>query len=140
MLVLSARCSGADEIPLDRAEQSSTFYSVANAIDGDPTSRTSTISENPAWLRVYFQNFSNVGKVVIEKGGSRSPSCVYTVSVYDGEVETVCGRYTRKDSQYYNEMVQCGGKGGDSVSLKQTECDKQLVVFEMKVYHGQGEY
>ena len=39
MLVLSARCSGSDEIPLDRAEQSSTFNyrKAAYAIDNKDT-------------------------------------------------------------------------------------------------------
>ena len=142
MLVFSARCSGADEIPLDRAEQSSTYntYSAANAIDDDPSTGSITNREDPARLRVYFKSSSNVEQVVIEKGFSFNASCVYTVSVYDGEVETECGTYTGKAYRYYyNEAVQCGGKGGDSVSLKLTECDKQLVVFEIKVY-GQGKY
>ena len=95
MLVLSARCSGADEIPLDRAEQSSTHISAnsgaaVGAIDGDLTTRSKTSREDPAWLRVYFQNSSNVEKVVIEKGGGYDASCTFNVSVYDGEVETVC--------------------------------------------------
>ena len=78
MLVFSARCSGADEIPLDRAGQSSTYntYSAANAIDGDPSTQSITNQDNPAWLRVYFQSSSNVGKVVIDKGRSWSSSCV----------------------------------------------------------------
>ena len=142
MLVLSARCSGADEIPLDRAEQSSTLstYSAANAIDGDLNTGSCTSSESPAWLRVYFKSSSNVKQVVIEKGFSNAASCVYTVSVYDGEVETVCGTYTGKAyGVYSNEAVQCGGKGGDSVMLEQTGCTQYLCVFEIKVY-GQGKY
>ena len=140
MLVLSARCSGADEIPLDRAEQSSTWstYSAANARDGDLTTGSITNLEDPAWLRVYFQSPSNVGEVVIEKSYSYDASCVYTVSVYDGEVETECGTYTGiPRGGFYNETVQCGGKGGDSVMLKQTVCTTFLSVFEIKVY-GQG--
>ena len=144
MLVLSARCSGADEIPLDRAEQSSTLsydgvtYSAARAIDGDPNTGSCTSSESPAWLRVYFQSSSNVGKVVIEKGRSYDASCVYTVSVYKEEVETECGTYTGKAAYNYysNEAVQCGGKGGDSVKLEQTVCTQYLRVFEIKVYQG----
>ena len=138
MLVLSARCSGADEIPLDRAEQSSTIstFSAANAIDGNLTTRSNTSKKNPAWLRVYFQSSSNVKKVVIEKGLGYDASCVYTVSVYDRVVETVCGTYTGKYGYDYNETVQCGGKGGDSVSLKQTGCTRRLSVFEIKVYQG----
>ena len=142
MLVLSARCSSSSEIPLDRAEQSSTYktYSAANAIDGDLTTRSITNREDPAWLRVYFQNSSNVEKVVIEKGFGYDASCVYTVSVYNGEVETVCGTYTGKAyGVYYNERVQCGGKAGDSVRLKLTGCERCLIVYEIKVY-GQGKY
>ena len=146
MLVFSARCSGADEIPLDRAEQSSTrknqgvTYYAARAIEGDPSTESVTNADNPAWLRVYFENSSNVKQVVIEKGYSGSSSCVYTVSVYDREVETVCGAYTGiPRGFYYNETVQCGGEAGDSVSLKMTSCTQYLVVFEIKVY-GQGKY
>ena len=137
MLVLSARCSGADEIPIDRAEQSSTYFAAAaNAIDGDLTTRSKTYQEDPAWLRVYFLSSSDVEKVVIEKGYSKDSSCVFTVSVYDGEVETVCGTYTGKaySKPYYNETVQCGGKRGDSVRLGQTGCERYLLVYEIKVY------
>ena len=137
MLVLSVRCSGADEthLELTRAEQSSTpTYNAAEAIDDDTDSFSQTNSEDPAWLRVYFQDSSNVGKVVIEKGYSGSPSCTFTVSVYDGEVGTVCGTYTGKYSYYYNEMVQCGGKGGDSVRLEHTRCTQYLTVNEIEVY------
>ena len=98
MLVLIARCSGSDEIPLERAEQSSTFRSdrtAANAIDGDLITRSVTTPENPAWLRVYFNSSSTVERVVIE-GYSYDAACVWTVSVYDGEVQTVCGTYTGK--------------------------------------------
>ena len=98
MLVLIARCSGSDEIPLDRAEQSSTYSSsfiAAKAIDGDLDTNSITTSEDPAWLRVYFTSSSTVERVVVEKGYTYSPSCaLMTVSVYDGEVETVCGTYT----------------------------------------------
>ena len=66
-----------------------------------------------------------------------STLCLWTA--YEGEVETVCGTYTGKDLWYYNEVVQCRGKGGDSVRLKLTECDIQLDVFEIKVC-GQGKY
>ena len=99
MLVLSARCSGSSVIPLDRAEQSSTdmTYIAAKAIDGNLGSRSRTIQENPAWWRVYFTSSSTVERVVVEKGVSHSPACVFTVSVYDGVTETVCGTYTVKD-------------------------------------------
>ena len=144
MLVLSARCSGADEIPLDRAEQSSTWYYhiAANAIDNDLTTKSKTTREDPAWLRVYFLSPSIVGKVVInrvviKRGRSYDAPCTFTVSVCDREVETVCGAYTGKDGLYYNEMVQCGGKEGDSVRLKQTGCTQHLNLHEIKVY-GKG--
>ena len=142
MLVFSARCSGADEIPLDRAEQSSTYitFSAARAIEGDPSTQSVTNADNPAWLRVYFENSSNVEQVVIEKGYSGSSSCVYTVSVYEREIVTACGAYTGiPRGFYYNETVQCGGKAGDSVSLKMTSCTQYLVVFEIIVFR-QGKY
>ena len=125
-----------DLIPLDRAEQSSTWSNdiAANAIDGDLATRSAASSESDPWLRVYFLSSSNVGKVVIEQGYSFYDSCTFNVSVYDGEVETVCGTNTGKYSYYYNEMVQCGGKEGDSVRLELTGCTEYLAVFEMKVY------
>ena len=98
MLVLITRCSGSEEIPLDRAEQSSTLsiFSAAKAIDGDLTTRSITTLEDPAWLRVYFSSSSTVERVVVEKGKSYDTACVFTVSVYDGGVQTVCGTYTGK--------------------------------------------
>ena len=95
-LVLVARCSGSDEIPLDRAEQSSTFMPAHDAIDNNLSTYSSTYNEDSAWLRVYFTSIYTVERVVVEKGGSNSAACVYTVSVYDGEVQTVCGTYTGK--------------------------------------------
>ena len=143
VLVLSARCFGADEIPLDRAEQSSTYsnsdFIAANAIDSDLNTKSATEQGNPVWLRVYFQNSSDVGEVVIEKGRSGCSLCIYTVSVYDSEVGTVCGTYTGKYGFYSNETVQCGGKRGDSVRLERTGGPKPLYVFEIKVYE-QGKY
>ena len=109
-LVLIARCSGSDVIPLDRAELSSTYNSTyiaaaAGAIDGNLTTRSVTTAEDPAWLRVYFKSSSTVGRVVVEQGFSYSTSCgwttLFTVSVYDGGAETVCGTYTGK-----SELVQ----------------------------------
>ena len=102
ILVLITRCSGSDEIPLDRAEQSSTnigssTYTAANAIDGDLGTYSFTYEEDPAWLRLYFTSSSTVERVVVEKGWGYDTACVWTVSVYDGEVQTVCGTYTGKD-------------------------------------------
>ena len=107
MLLLIARCSGSDEIHLDRAEQSSTLTSdhnefssstfiAANAIDADLNTESATTEENPAWWRVYFTSSSTVERVMVEKGYCRGADCVFTVSVYDGEVQTVCGTYTGK--------------------------------------------
>ena len=99
MLVLITRCSGSDEIPLERAEQSSTYRShrtAAKAIDNDLTTYSATTAEDPAWLRVYFSSSSTVGRVVVERGYSYDAACVWTVSVYDGETEKVCGTYTGK--------------------------------------------
>ena len=97
-LVLSARCSGSDEIPLDRAEQSSTYWdsTAAKAIDGNLATRSRATTEDPTWLRVYFTSSSTVGKVVVEQGLGKDAACVFTVSVYDGVTETVCGTYTGK--------------------------------------------
>ena len=83
MVIVSARCSGSDEIPLDRAEQSST-YGVAyasKAIDNDLETDAYTLGAEATWLRVYFTSSSAVGKVVIEKGKSYAQSGVYTVHV-----------------------------------------------------------
>ena len=100
-LVLIARCSGSDEILLDRAEQSSTLnnnfkFRAASALDGDLTTGSVTTPEDPAWWRVYFTSSSIVERVVVEKGYNEITACVYTVSVYDGETEAVCGTYTGK--------------------------------------------
>ena len=97
-LVLIARCSCSDEIPLDRADQSNTFgsYIAASAIDGDLGTQSIALSESSRWLRVYFTSSSTVGSVEVQKGKSYGPACVWTVSVYDGEAGTVCGTYTGK--------------------------------------------
>ena len=99
MILLS---SGSDEIPLDRAEQSGLHVSglenagAANAIDNDLETGaiTGNANEDHLWLGVYFQSSYTVDKVVVEKGSSIDSACVWTVSVYDGEIETVCGTYT----------------------------------------------
>ena len=98
MLVLSAKCSTFSEIPLDRADHSSTWSHniAAKAIDGKLATSSLTYDEDPAWLRVYFTSSSTVERVVVEKGYSNEAACVFTVSVYDGETETVCGTYTGK--------------------------------------------
>ena len=102
MLVLIARCSGSEEIPLDRAEQSSTNrrygdrFIADHAIDGNFTTSSLTSNEDPAWLRVYLTSSSTVERVVVEKDNSPATACVKTVSVYDGEEGTVCGTYTGK--------------------------------------------
>ena len=106
LIVLIAMCSGSDEIPLYcRAEQSSTYSSILsilfnypanNAIDNVLTTYSSTIEEDPAWLRVYCTSPAALQlRVVIEQGYNYDATCVYTVSVYDGETETVCGTYTK---------------------------------------------
>ena len=97
-LVLIARCSGSDEIPLGRAEQSSNYSSdiAANAIDGDLRTGSRTTRESPAWLRVHFTSSSTVDKVVVESGHSNSAACLYRVSVYYKGSETICGTYTKE--------------------------------------------
>ena len=100
-LVLIARCSGSDEIPLDRAVQSSTWSPyiahAAWAIDGNLGTSSGTNGEDPDWLIVYFTSSSIVERVVVESGHSKSLACVWTVSVYDEETATVCGTYASKD-------------------------------------------
>ena len=95
MIVLSERCSGYEEILLDRAEQSSTDRDnvAANAIDNLPGTNAITSQEDPAWLRIYFKSLSTVEKVVVEKAHSSDSASVFTVLVYDGEKGTVCGTY-----------------------------------------------
>ena len=106
MLILGARCSDT-EIPLERAEQSSTgtaslLFSckAAYAIDKKASSYSKTKKENPAWLSVYFKSSSAVEKVVIQ-GEGYGTNCVMTVSVYNGETGEVCGTYTKP-----NKLVQ----------------------------------
>ena len=84
-------------LPLARAEQSSKFnkdHTAARAIDGNPDTASWTKKEDPAWLRIYLKKKATVEKVVIEKGSNKDVACVLTVSVYDGEAQTVCGTYT----------------------------------------------
>jgi len=138
-----------DEIPIERAEQSSDYfsaYSADKALDGDFSSPAVTAKEDNPWLRLYFTSSSNVEKVVIEEGRAYDvPSCTYSVSVYKGEVKTLCGTYTRtgaggKVKHYFNEAVQCGGKEGDSVVLEVTGCTTRLSIYEIKVYsQAQGD-
>ena len=106
MLVLNARRSGSDEIPLllERAEQSSNYdakWTADKAIDNDLATASQTGKGLQPWLRIYFKSSSKstVGKVVIEKGEGHSPACLVTVFVYDGEAGTVCGTgtYTGKN-------------------------------------------
>jgi len=136
-----------DEIPIERAEQSSDYfpaYSADKALDGDFSSPAVTAKEENPWLRLYFTSSFNVEKVVIEEGRAYDvPSCTYSVSVYKGEVKTLCGTYTRtgaggKVKHYFNETVQCGGKEGDSVMVEVTGCTVYLSIYEIKVY-SQGE-
>ena len=97
MLILGATCSDEKEIPLARAEQSSTDrYDASCTIDNNINSASYTHAEVTSWLRVYFTSSSTVGRVVVEKYTSHSAACVWTVSVYDGETGTVCGTYTDK--------------------------------------------
>ena len=42
--------------------------------------------------------------------------------------------YSKPLSHYYNEVVQCGGKRGDSVKIELTTCVYILICNEMKVY------
>jgi len=143
MLVLSARCSGSDEIPLDRAELSSTYgtsYSADRAIDNDLVTRALTDKEDPAWLRVYFKSSSEVERVEIKKGFNRDNACSNSVSVYKGEVRTLCGTYT-KPRGIYSETVQCGGKRGDSVMLEMTGCkENKLQMYEIQFYYPGRHY
>ena len=83
-------------LPLVKAEQSSTFNlnnTAARAIDGNPDTASKTNEEDPAWLRIYLKKKAKVEKVMIEKGYNHDAACVFTVSVYDGEAQTVCGTF-----------------------------------------------
>ena len=98
-----------------RAEQSSdysTSHTADNAIDNDDTTAAVTKQEAKSWLRLYFKRSSEVERVVIEKGRSKAlpVSCLWSVSVYEGEVKTLCGMYNiSHGDKFYNETVQCGG-------------------------------
>ena len=143
MLVLSARCSGADEIPIDieRAELSSTklSYSAEKAIDGDATTRAGSTNQDNPWLRLYFKN-SNVEKVVIERGYFYSTACRYSVSVFAGDVKTLCGVYNKPQASLYSEVVQCSGNRGESVMLESKDCNTELSIYEIKVYYKPGRH
>ena len=137
MLALSAKCSGLNEIHLDRAE-SSTFrngyYTASNAIDNDHKTDAITTESDPSWLEVYFTSVSNVEKVVIERGYTAA-DCTFTVSVNNGGQSSLCGTYTNRYG-WYSESVQCGGTTGDSVKVEMTNCPKWLRIFEIAVYGG----
>ena len=136
MLVLSVR--GMNQIPLDRAESSSTAGSSGanKAIDNNLNTEARTsggTDQGNSWLRLYFTSASDVGKVVIEKAESKASVCVYTVSVYHGKTKTLCGTY--KTSGVYNDkIVQCGGVRGDSVILEMTVCVRDHLIYEIAVY------
>ena len=136
MLVLSVR--GMNEIPLDRAESSSTLGSSTadKAIDNDLNTEAGTsgaTDQGNSWLRLYFTSASDVGKVVIEKAESKASVCVYTVSVYHEETKTLCGTY-KTSGVYYDKIVQCGGVRGDSVILEMTVCVRDHLIYEIAVY------
>jgi len=127
------------EIPLKRAELSSTNSAATQAdlaIDNDLATHAFTSSEANPWLRLYFTSSSNVEKVVIEEAYGEGLSCIYSVSVFEGEVKTLCGTYTGISSFYYNETVKCGGKRGDSVMLEMTNCLQYVQIYEIKAYNG----
>ena len=91
LIVLSSVCSGSDEIPIDRAEQSSLWkesqqHTAEKAIDDNLATRAVTALGNNPWLRVYFKTTSIVERVVIEKGHTYATPCIYSVSVYEKEV------------------------------------------------------
>jgi len=76
--------------------------------------------------------------VKIEKGGIWNALCTHNVSVYEGEVKTLCGTYTKPNTgSYVNEIVQCRGKRGDSVMLEQSGCTTYLSIYEIKVYEAE---
>ena len=140
-LVFCADCY-IQTIPIERAEQSSTVGEgfAANAIDGDLSTRSFTYAADPAWLRVYFKNVLTVETVKILKAKSYNiPDCVYHVSVYDGEAKTPCGTYNVQSTAdsvgyYYNQVVSCEGRKGDSVMLEQKSCSNYLLVSEINTY------
>ena len=91
MIVLSSVCSGSDEIPIDRAEQSGLWrkqHTAEKAIDDNLATRAVTALGNNPWLRVYFKTTSIVERVVLEKGHTYATPCIYSVYVYEKEVIT----------------------------------------------------
>ena len=144
MLVLSARCSGSDEIPLERAEQSSVYYNISaytaeKAFDNNLGSAMNTDSHDLSpWWRAYFRSFYKVEKVELEKGNGGN-NCQYNISVLEGSEKKLCGTYKPpKTGFYYNEVVQCGDKRGDSVLVAMSGCEsaspRWLQIQEIKVY------
>ena len=130
-------------IPMERAEQISTLNdkTAANAIDGSSSTNAMTQRADPAWLRVYFKNVLTVETVKIVKSKSYDVvDCVYHVSVYDGDAKTPCGTYNVQSTAnnfgyYYNQVVSCEGKKGDSVMLEQKSCSSEfLLVSEINAY------
>ena len=140
-LVFCADCY-IQTIPIERAEQSSTVgdYTAANAIDDNIYTFSFTSAAEATWLRVYFKNVLTVETVKIWKGKCfNTADCVYHVSVWDGDAKTPCGYYTVQNKTdangyYVNEVVNCGGRRGDSVMLEQKNCKKYLLVSEINAY------
>jgi len=129
------------EIGLESAKQSSTWNSADFAIDNDLASSTCTTKEYNPWIRVYFKSSSNVGKVMIEAGQGYKATCIYSVSVIEEDVKSLCGTYTGKAyGPYYNETVQCDGKRGESVMIQIGGCGSKesLRLFEIKAYFDRG--
>ena len=82
MLVLSAKCD--EEIPLDRAESSSSLgasFQAPNGIDNNKLVGAMTNSAADNWFTAYFRSRSAVGKVVVERGVGYDLACVYCLSL-----------------------------------------------------------
>ena len=113
MLLLSAQCY---EILLERAELSSTkggYMAPDRAIDGDMDTQADTTNEADPWWRVYFDTPALVHRVVVEKGRGKKTDFEYSVAVFYGDVKTkLCGSYNspRDFENYFNKVLQCGGK------------------------------
>ena len=96
--LISVRSAVCSEIRLDRALQSSSG-NASKAIDNDLETASATKEATYSWLKVFFKTIYTitVEKVVIEKGHSFSPACVYKVTVYNDPIMgPVCGTYTHK--------------------------------------------
>ena len=109
VMFVSAACS---DVMFNRAEQSSDMSASTTAdkaIDGDSATRSQTEKQLNPWWRVYFSESAFVDAVEVS-GRGKLADIVTSLSVYTGDVKTLCGSYTGYEMEDYYEVVQCGGK------------------------------